>query len=317
MSTDQTIVKIFEYFRFIGKNMTNNFVHFLEKSDLWSRVVGSLIIFSTIILNFIEVVVIFRRKRKNNYEKALLSLSINEFLMGIIAACLVSYVVIGRLDNSKHHVLVVWTCLAENGVIVSLNHLMLISVDRLWAISAPISHRSRAFRPNLAVFVLTVSWCVPVLASTVFILFIYTDDPLIRFKRSVPKLKQFMAVIILIADLVFFICYGSIVLLLLKRNQSGKRSYSIQQKRVLALCFSVVFVFILSSTPLVVVHVVKWHFPNWLEMFAWTIYPINAIVNSIIFLVQDYRIKRKASSNLRRESILLSAEKDKVAEKSV
>ena len=294
--------------------MAYNIVHFILNSPLWFKLIASFVMLLSIVLNLVEAVLLLKRRRKNNYEKLLLSLSANEFLNGLLNAPLLGYVMYGGLND---HIFLVWTCMLANSVTNSLIHLMLISMDRLWALSAPINHRSYAARRNVGVFALVTSWCAPLIAVLGFVVNIIASNHVSTYKDTFPILMQFIAVIILIADMVFCICYGTIVVLLLKRKQPGKRIRSKQQKRVLILCFSVVFVFIFSSTPIVVIHLINWKHPEWLQLLGWCLYPVNAILNSVIFLVQDYRIKKQASSSLLiRESKIYNMEQENKTEKT-
>ena len=104
-----------------------------------------------------------------------------------------------------------------------------------------------------------------------------------------------MAYGIVVADVVFFIIYGTIITIVYKKKSSLGNTLD-YQLRVFRLCMGTVMIFVISSTPFVVVNITEWNSPEWLIYLSNAMVPINSIATSLLFLYQNYQSTRQINT---------------------
>ena len=100
--------------------------------------------------------------------------------------------------------------------------------------------------------------------------------------------------IIVITNTLLLLCYCIIIWIVYTKTSPAKQRKAgnpANLMNTLFLCMSIVFVFILSTTPFVVVKIVAWSYPHWLLMIRICLLPLNPIFNSVIYLALWYRNK--------------------------
>ena len=103
-----------------------------------------------------------------------------------------------------------------------------------------------------------------------------------------------LAKIIVITDALLLLCYCIIIWIVYTKTSPAKQRKAgnpANLMNTLFLCMSIVFVFILSTTPFVVVKIVAWSYPHWLLTISICLLPLNPIFNSVIYLALWYRNK--------------------------
>ena len=182
-------------------------------------------------------------------------------------------------------------------------HLICITLDRAWAVSAPFHHMVNANKKNF-VIPIVFFWIFPIFIAAAFAVIILLkkiplQDKLVYFERT--NGSSVGAKVILGADIIFIVSYSVIIGIVIRNKSSAKQHRSRQQEqsmKTLVLCFSIVLVFIFAKTPFVVVYLVPWNPPDWLYKVATVMFPLDHILNSIIYLIQKYRQKTTSRNSL-------------------
>ena len=280
----------------------------LIELTLWSKLVGFLLPLLTIIVNSIEIHVIGKTRKKPYYEKILLSLSFCDLIGGICASGAVPFV---SIVKNESYIILFWNVWLFGFCYIMLNtllHLIMISADRLWAIGAPLHHRIYASHRKLTL-ALALGWCLP-------LTFVFAIITLILVKEMVTEevylyacktMLSHIAKIVVITDFLLILCYCAIIWIVLRVKRHAKERKTSKQSKslnTLILCISIVFVFVLFTTPFAAVNVTIWNNPHWLMKLGIFLLPLNQIFNSIIYLLLKRRSKRMV--NAPREDIRLN-----------
>lgn len=277
--------------------------------DSWTYPVVVFEVILAVILSAIEINILRRKRVKVNHEKILMSLSISETLASLVIAS--SLVLIKIAYHMKrlllaHWLLVVWLCLVIFGVIATLLHLILLTLDRAWAIVAPFHHRVHATSKVVTVS-LMLSWIVPIIQYPIYFGIVASGEDLTVhgiLQILVGPASKFGSVAILMAYVVFIGSYSLIGLTLFRtisKSQDGKNlqnssvlKMNRSRKKTLYLCAGTVVSFVVLSFPVLMVGFHHFRVSNRLAELSIVFTPLNGCFNSTLFLVNHYR-GRKAS----------------------
>ena len=131
--------------------MMDNTKFSLYEMTLWSKVTGMAIALLIITLNALEIYILLRTRRKAFHEKMLLSLTFCDLASGICGPVAIVFV---SFDKNEFHQLLfwnVWEFSLVYSTLVSLLHLVCISIDRWWAVAAPLRHIQQSPQRKLVV----------------------------------------------------------------------------------------------------------------------------------------------------------------------
>ena len=263
---------------------------------LWGKIIGFLLNLLVVVLNSIEIHILRTTPKKPFYEKILLSLTISDLINGIFGC--VGAVLLSVFEKKIYYDLF-WN-IAGYGVcysaLISLLHLIFISLDRLWAVHSPFHHRTYSLRKKLTIALIS-SWGLPMLFMVANIVFISIQKLTIKevYQHLLKIVYGAVAKVIFFADVIFLFSYSAIIWTTLSRKLEGAQEHQKQQKRfgtTLILCMSIVLIFILSTTPFTVAFLINWNRPGWFVILSSVLFILNAISNSIVFLVQKHRVRK-------------------------
>lgn len=280
---------------------------------LWSRIVGIVLPLLIITVNSLEIHVLRKIANKHFYEKVLLSLSVCDLISGVLGIIIVP---IDSILRDELHLMLFWNIWGFGicyVVLTTLVHLIIISFDRLWATGAPFHHRIYTTRKKLFVSI-ALSWCLPIIFVLVNIILVSTREMGVREVYSYLRNTMYsgLATIIIIADFPLFLSYCSITWIIYRTNNNVKQRQEKRQKvpiNTLIICVGIVSVFILFTTPYAVIHVRAWNRPPWLVKLGIGLFPLSQISNSLIYLIQRYRSKRKVNAKMKKVQEIAMMEK--------
>ena len=240
-----------------------------------------------IVLSCIMIHVLRKKQPRKAYETCLLSLSVGEIIMVplqvIIVACF------AKISAYDYTLLIFTNSSILISKMLSLHHLIIISADRMWAVTAPMNHIIHATGKKLTAAI-SFCWISSIIITVSYIGYVLAIklDQIIMAKT----MTRIVAIVILVADGIFFVFYGTIIAVVY-RKQSLLGNAKDYQIRVLCLCMGTVIIFVLSSTPYVVVNVTDWKAPIWLVLLSSSMLPVNSIATSVLFLYQNSQAKKK------------------------
>ena len=273
--------------------------------ELWSAITGHTVLMIMIALNSWVVHLLRKNKNKPNYERIILNLSLCDFSGAIVGLILLATITAATSLKMSVLLSIAWFITRIVQIYwgwVTLLLLMCISFDRFWAVAAPLHHFVKGTKKKLFI-AMAVSWILPAFVAVTFVVNILRREfqidelyELISNKKA--KYDRAGAISVVVADLVFFAVYAAIIGKLY-RNKAATKDYRHKKegglKNALVLCMGIVIVFIIAKTPYVVVQIIPWNPPNWLSNLAIIMYPVDHILNSVIYLLQKYRKKTSAS----------------------
>ena len=165
-----------------------------------------------IVLNSIEIHILRRKANKHFYEKILLSLTTCDLVNGILG--LISLITITAI-NSRYHTTLCWNIGlygAFYSQTTSILHLIVISLDRLWAVKAPLHHKIHVSGKKVIIAV-SLSWGIPMILLLVNVAVNISQK--MTFEEIYSYLANTMysifAKVVLLADIVFLSCYGDMI----------------------------------------------------------------------------------------------------------
>ena len=209
-----------------------------EYATITFFIIISLIIF----INFVEIVILIRnRKRLTNYECLLLSLSVSDLLVGLTKGSANLLVSMGNLQvASEQERLIV--CFS---VACSLTHTIAITLDRLFAVAYPMKHRVLSTRKNTIVL-LIIAWSFSLLVFPIKFI-------------SMNHVKVSLSVLIIVISLLILMTYSFIInkavikrrrFLLTTNSQSSEQSIKMKREfNLVCMCFLISITFITMSVP--------------------------------------------------------------------
>ena len=280
----------------------------------WSYILNCILTLSAIILNSIEIHILRKRRDKKPYEKMLLSLSTCDLsyqLSDFIFLSIIAYAVVKDDYTLSSTLWLAWGCICVLMAVISLLNLIFISVDRVWAVTAPFHHLSFVSgRKVLAAIV--IAWCLPLLMLTLFIIQIIQSDSSIERINYITKEPTKVLAAFMLATHIAFLISSTVTIWTVFKSKSAQAltsscpltsqkpfiSHNLsQQSHCLIICVGTILSFIVSSSPFIISQLVTWNTPLWLEDLGYTMFSFNAVLNSAIFLIQNYRNeKRKMKS---------------------
>ena len=256
--------------------------------DAW-WIVTVVLTIAGMVLNCIMIHILRQNQKKKAYETFLLSFSIGELMMVPSQVTITIYMVISTIHDFSTLliILIAITSLGLFSRLLSLHHLIAISADRLWAVASPLAHRVHVTGRKVTA-VVVFCWLCPLLITVAYIAHVITT----KLDTLVLKI---LASGIIVTDVMFIICYGTIIVTVYRKKRSLGNTLDYQLK-VFRLCVGTVMIFVISSTPFVVVYITEWNRPSWLVQLSGAMLPVNSIATSFLFLYQNHQSKRHNSN---------------------
>ena len=106
-----------------------------------------------ILLNLCEMKILHKRKKKRLYESLLLSLSVSDLFLGVSELSISIVYISGIFDESPNYAYMTYFFF----LLVSILHLLCISIDRLYAVAYPIHHKTHQ-RGKTTKYLIGASW---------------------------------------------------------------------------------------------------------------------------------------------------------------
>ena len=249
--------------------------------------------------NFIEIIILSKRRRRKVYEKLLLSLSMSDLFSGFaeIAMTGTYYAKLQDVDVFK-----VKNTLFAFFLCTSIMHQILLALDRLYAVKFPIQHNI-VTSGRKTVAVIAGTWLVNAIAAVACVTIVEIDTKNIEEdKKSWPQTKSFfktvlrvVSVLILLAEVVFVIAYSMVVHEVRKTpviKQLHASRYR-HQKRVTRLCLLITGSFVVTTMPYILLHILPKHLTTSIDRHTanhWSRLLVisNALFNSVIYLLQNH-----------------------------
>ena len=258
----------------------------MAEYTLFEQVAFDFIIFSTIIINLIEIVILMRnRKKLTNYEWLLLSLSVSDLLVGLSKGIVTNLIRSGKIDNvTDQNMSMLWFSVA-----CSLSHTVAITLDRLFAVAYPMKHRVLSTRKHTMLLLIS-AWS--------FGLIVFP----IAFTSGHGKVKLCLGILIIITSAVILMTYSFIIhKAVIKRRKflstsTGHSSeQSIKMKRefnLVCMCFVISLTFIAMTLPFSISSIISGEPPMALK------FPLlaNSMTNPLMYFFWRYidrRIKKR------------------------
>ena len=268
---------------------------------LWSTIVSLFIISLLVVLHSIQIHVLRKTAKKPFYEKILTSLTLCNLIGGILMLVTLPFVLIVK---NEFHIVLYWNGFGFGLSYWTLNvlvHLVIISLDRLWATTSPFNHRIHTSKRKLIVSV-ALCWFVPLVITGTHIIFVVTK------KMAAMEVYVYMrstmfgidAKIVIFADVILIVSYSAIIWILYRKSKGvseGSHIIQVKYRKALLLCMSIVIIFMVFTTPFVAVNIRVWNRPPWLIKVSIFLFPLNQISSSIIYLVQKRRNLRASNAS--------------------
>ena len=282
----------------------------------WDYILNCLLTLLAIILNAKEINILRKRKEKKPYEKMLLSLSCCDLsyqLADSVFLPMVAYAVVKKDYNLSSTLWLTWGSTSFLVAMISLLHLIFISIDRAWAVTAPFHHLS-VVDGRKVVVAISVAWTLPLLVVLLFTIHIVLHESstgMINYITNRAPTKV-LATLMLVTNIAFLISNTTTLWIVFKSKSAQTSSIAMtfqekdgplsQQMHCLIICVGTVLCFVVSSTPLIISRLITWDTPLWLEALGYTMFSLNSVLNSAIFLTQNYRHKRSKALKSRRST---------------
>ena len=257
-------------------------------------------------LNSIEIHILRKKTHRKGHEKILLSLSICDLGYQVVSSIFRIVTVLAIANKSQQIVTIIWVIWgfpALFALMVSIMHLMLMTLDKLWAIVSPLTHTANA-RGRRVNKMITLCWLISlsIIISNIAVV-IWKKLEIVEISHFLTqKTAKIAAYLMTVANGVFVVSYSVIYWIICKQPHHG-HIYARRRvkKSTLVLCIGVVLSLSLSTIPFVVVHVVTWDPPQSLVQAGYSLLAVNSNTNSIVFLISNYchrrskRTKQKSS----------------------
>ena len=269
----------------------------LSLTSRWDYIMNWIMFVTIVSLNSIEIHILRKKIHRKGHEKILLSLSICDLSYQLVTAVFIIIRTWATATNSKQ---ILQLLLSVYGFpilfanMVSILHLILMTLEKLWAIVAPLNHAAYASgrRINKMIF---LSWFISfVIILSCIVVIIWkelTVSEIIAFHHQ--KIVKIVVYMMIVGNAVFVVSYSVIFWTIYSRPHNVQIAIhrSVKMSTVM-LCVGIVLSLSLSTAPFVVVHVVKWNAPQPLVQAGYSLIPVNAATNSIVFLISHYCKKR-------------------------
>ena len=191
----------------------DNTTHTSDVTSIICIIIG--VIVTTV--NIMEIYVIARLKKRKNLERFLLSLSVSDLCVGLLAVCLPIANIAGA-DFSVANPFF---------ILISVLHLICITGDRLWAVTLPIQHNIIVTKRRIW-YVVASLWIVTATISVLVVIFLLMDS---KGQIQLDSAKFKASFMIFIADVFYVLAHGSAVYTINKRvktasnRATGKAAY--------------------------------------------------------------------------------------------
>ena len=241
---------------------------------------------SVLAFNAAEIWILFRSQRKT-FQVILISLSVADLLVGISSV----FDCFATIYHWQRASKLISIFSFYYFMLVSILHLVFISLDRLCAVAFPLRHRTWNTRKKLLLGLL-ISWLLPVLTLACQFLINYSLGS--SGWESIHGFDfdscYWLNVLIAVADIFFISIYATIYYLIRRSKTPGcqvrNESESTKKKQTLLLCIFTVLAFMACMSPFLVAHITEWNKPDWLGSLYRNTLIANSAINAIIFLVQ-------------------------------
>ena len=270
-----------------------------------------------VILNFVEILMILKFKKKNEvYDIILLSLSVSDCLFGLSNVFVNIFILTGSCESEA--ILEATYVFYEFSVLSSIFHLMFITMDRVKAILQPFQQKTFMTRKRIYIF-LVLLWTLAVTISAILKLleeftetfkqsdtvsgiqdqsfnttlhpYLLTTENSTTLNLSQENLtlntekensfqkdmELTISVIIIIADIIMIISYSLIVYTMNFKNRVSANLGEL--KNLPVICIAIVFTFILFTLPFATIKLATRKIPFWANM----ILIANSGMNSIVY----------------------------------
>ena len=251
------------------------------------RIFGLLISISVIVLNVVEIIIISRiKRRKSIYEILLLSLSTADCLFGLINS--IQQITKARLSPEDVQIVAeIMGVFYFFFIFSSLNHLLLISTNRLWAITAPIKHRVVLTRNRLHISIGCI-WLSATIVTTAIFLDAFLNKDERQRQLIVNRTKRSTSIMVLVSDTLFVLINITIICLVRKTKATVDDEHSSSQTRsmeraVQRICTAIIVIFIVFTSPWAILECMGSE-PLWTHMLL----ILNSGVNSIVYFFKGY-----------------------------
>ena len=247
----------------------------------------------TALLNFAEIILILKMKRRKKfYEIFLLSLSVSDLMFG--------------LSNGFVFILhAVWKCRSQDVlegaytayvffVLTSIFHLLFIALERLLAVARPIRYKTFFTREKAYLFTGSV-WSLAILISVMISKFMKTlySAPLTNSNSCITQVSpvnggscnppkyftdaQFtLPLAIIIADILIFIFYS---LIIYYTSSKTIKSNKTKDRKLPIICMAIAATFIFLTLPYVVTRLILGCTPFWANLTL----RMNSGMNCIVY----------------------------------
>ena len=240
----------------------------------------------TIVVNAIQIHLIRNTDKKRMYEKLLLSFSTSSLLSGIFGLLTLLFASIWKMKIHFYANWAVWSVVTAYLSLVSTFNLIFLSVDRLWAVASPLNHRVRA-NTRKKIVVLTLSWNLPLVFIAGYMIGIEIQNlsiyQIIHQNRKI--LVSAFAIFILLADILFLMCYTAIIIIIIKNKKPNNSRRQQKLSKTVFLCMGFVIVFLACTTPFLVSAISAWNRLEWLDKSSLGLFLLKGLIDPLIYLM--------------------------------
>ena len=240
------------------------------------------------IVNIAEIIVIAMiKRRKTIYEKLLLSLSVADCLFGFVNG--LQQVMRKALSRDKRSIA---NNIAGNiyffFIFASLNHVLAISLDRLWVVCSPIKHRIIVTRRRIHIAIAIIWISTTIITALILIYAFLGREEVFNQERIIREIVRGIAIMVLVADGLILIINIITMCLIRKRTnvtedgQSQSRNKA-TERGVQIVCTTVIVMFIFFTTPWSIMEI-TYGKPNWTQL----LFIVNSGVNSVVYFFKGF-----------------------------
>ena len=272
------------------RNNTNSSLHHLghDNSTFFTipQILELVISISVFLLNIAEITMIVRiRRRKTIYEKLLVSLSVADGLFGFVnglqqvTRALISKKAGGVVSEGTSVVYFFF-------IFSSLQHLLVISLDRLWAICSPMKHRVIVTRRRIHI-VIGLLWLFATVVTKAIFLDTFLHRETFRRRAIIHKTSINIAIMVLVADGLFLVVNVILVCAIRRKkpvfgNENNPNTKAME-RTVQRVCTTITVMFILFTAPWAIIKTTS-------DTKSWThlLLILNSGMNSIAYFFKGY-----------------------------
>ena len=252
------------------------------------------------ILNFIEVVIIARLRKKKVYEMILLSLSVSDCMFGLSNVIVSSIVVSNscqfeKLTESSHALYLIF-------ILASIFHLIFIALDKVVLVLKPLQHKV-IFTKKKAYIAISVIW-ITTLVISISLYVGYkvkaeNQNVINKETQTVENKSKFtgdmqllLSVCIVHADALMVVCYSSIIYLT-RIKKKKVQSVSEASNRLPIICLCIGATFVICTLPFAIAKFSLGRVVFWADVPL----ILNSGMNSIVYFfrakVNKYHFRKK------------------------